>query len=909
MALGAYAHQDLPFEKLVSELKPPRDLSRQPIFQVMFALQNVPFEPPADPAQLQMQGLSLELAAAKFDLSMNLQEAAGALRGTLEYATDLFERASIEQMAQGFQLLLEQLVTDQSRPIDSLTLPPPRGTFHREPLPAADAPAVEYVAARTALEEKLVLLWQDLLKVERVGIHDNFFALGGHSLLGMILIARVQESIKVDLSLRDLFDHPTIEKLADRIVASDLSLPAAQPLVRQERGELIPLSHAQERLWVVEQLGASGAAYHIVSALRAVGALDVAALQASVDQLVERHESLRTRFESVGGRAVQRIDAAGAVRVRTEDLSALGAAASSRALALVQEEGRRTFDLQSGPLLRVLLVKVSAEEHVLLLMMHHIVADGWSMGVIVRELSALYAAQVRGVAAALPELPIQYADYAIWQRQWLQGEVLEQQLRYWRERLAGAPLALELPTDRQRPAVASYRGAALRFELPAQLCSSLKELAQRRGATLYMVLLAGFQLLLSRYSGQREVVVGSPIAGRARRETEGLIGFFVNTLALRTDLGGDPSFEELIERVKEVALGAYAHQDLPLEKLVSELKPPRDLSRQPIFQVMFALQNVPFEPPADPAQLQMQGLSLELAAAKFDLSMNLQEAAGALRGTLEYATDLFERASIEQMAQGFQLLLEQLVTDQSRPIDSLTLPPPRGTFHREPLPAADAPAVEYVAARTALEEKLVLLWQDLLKVERVGIHDNFFALGGHSLLGMILIARVQESIKVDLSLRDLFDHPTIEKLADRIVASDLSLPAAQPLVRQERGELSPLSHAQERLWVVEQLGASGAAYHIVSALRAVGALDVAALQASVRSVGRAARGLRTRFESVGGRAVQRIDAAGAVRVRTEDLSALGAAASSRALALVQEEGRAHLRSAERTVVAGAVGEG
>jgi hypothetical protein len=605
----------------------------------------------------------------------------------------------------------------------------------------------------------------------------------------MILIARVQESIKVDLSLRDLFDHPTIEKLADRIVAADLSLPAAQPLLRQQRGEWIPLSHAQERLWVVEQLGASGAAYHIVSALRAVGALDVAALQASVDQLVERHESLRTRFESVGGRAVQRIDAAGAVRVRTEDLRALGAEASSRALALLQEEGRRTFDLKSGPLLRVLLVKVSAEEQLLLLMMHHIVSDGWSMGVIVRELSALYAAQVRGVAAALPELPIQYADYAIWQRQWLQGEVLEQQLRYWRERLAGAPVALELPTDRQRPAVASYRGAALRFELPTQLCGSLKELAQRCGATLYMVLLAGFQLLLSRYSGQREVVVGSPIAGRARRETEGLIGFFVNTLALRTDLGGDPSFEQLIERVKEVALGAYAHQDLPLEKLVSELKPPRDLSRQPIFQVMFALQNVPLEPPADPAQLKMQPLSLELAAAKFDLSMNLQEAGGRLRGTLEYATDLFERASIEQMAQGFQALLGQVVTDERRPIDSLTLPPPRGTFHRQSVPPAAAPAVEYVAARTALEEKLVLLWQDLLKVERLGIHDNFFLLGGHSLLGMILIARVQESIKVDLSLRDLFESPTICKLATHISLTQGREPQDATLEEEEMGAI------------------------------------------------------------------------------------------------------------------------
>ena len=447
----------------------------------------------------------------------------------------------------------------------------------------------------------------------------------------------------------------------------------APPLTKQDRGEQIPLSHAQERLWVVEQLGVSGAAYHMVSALRARGALDAGALERSVGRLVERHESLRTRFANVGGRAVQLIDERGEVQVQREDVSQLGEGAQAQALQIVQEQGRRAFDLTKGPLFRVVLVKVSAEEHVLLLMMHHIVSDGWSMGVLVQELSALYVAQLRGEEAALAELPIQYADYAIWQRQWLQGEVLAEQLQYWRQQLSGAPVALELPTDHERPAVASYRGGAVRFELSAALSSSLRELGQRRGVTLYMVLLASFQLLLSRYSGQRDVVVGSPIAGRGRRETEGLIGFFVNTLALRTDLSGDPSFEELLDRVKEVALGAYAHQELPFEKLVSEFKPPRDLSRQPIFQVMLALQNAPFERPQESAHLQLQGLSLELSAAKFDLSMNVLDTGAQLRGTLEYATDLFERASIERMAGCFELLLEQIGADASRRIGGLKL--------------------------------------------------------------------------------------------------------------------------------------------------------------------------------------------------------------------------------------------
>jgi len=344
------------------------------------------------------------------------------------------------------------------------------------------------------------------------------------------------------------------------------------------------------------------------------------------------------------------------------------AAARERIHALTQQ----LFDLARGPLFRAHLLRLSENEHVAVVVMHHIVSDGWSIGVLVREVGALYAAYSQGQASPLAELSVQYADYALWQRGWLQGEVLEKQVSYWKERLSGAPAALELPTDRPRPAVQSYRGAGLNIELSPDVTASLHELARAEGATLFMVLLAAFKVVLSRWSGQTDIVVGSPIAGRTHRELEGLIGFFVNTLALRTDLNGDPSFRELVGRVRETALGAYTHQDLPFEKLVAELQPVRDLSRQPLFQVVFALQNVPQE------RLQLPGLELRRAGgggptSKFDLSLFVQERDGGLEAYFEYATDLFERPTIERLAGHLRVLLEGIVADPDVAIGALPL--------------------------------------------------------------------------------------------------------------------------------------------------------------------------------------------------------------------------------------------
>ena len=484
------------------------------------------------------------------------------------------------------------------------------GRLIGEALPAPDDDAVirgEYAAPRTPTEEVLASIWCEVLNLDRVGVHDNFFELGGHSLLAMRLVARIRDSLEVELQLRALFEAPSVSELAKRVEAAQregLGL-LAPPLVVQERPDELPLSYAQERLWLLDQIGGVGTAYNMPAAVRLQGHLDVASLERSFATVVDRHEGLRTRFGVVEGAPVQVIDPAGSFELAIEDLSELAegerrAAARERMHVLMQQP----FDLERGPLFRAKLVRLSAEEHIAVVVMHHIVSDGWSIGVLIREVEALYAAYSQGRASPLPALPVQYADYAVWQRGWLQGEVLEQQVSYWKEHLNGAPAALELPTDRPRPAVPSYRGAHHGFALPAELTASLNELARGEGATLFMVLLAAFNVVLSRWSGQRDIVVGSPIAGRTHRELEGLIGFFVNTLALRTDLSGDPSFRELLGRVKETALGAYAHQDLPFEKLVAELQPVRDLSRQPLFQVLFALQNVPQE------RLQLPGLEL-----------------------------------------------------------------------------------------------------------------------------------------------------------------------------------------------------------------------------------------------------------------------------------------------------------
>ncbi|HEY0606234.1 MAG TPA: amino acid adenylation domain-containing protein, partial [Herpetosiphonaceae bacterium] len=554
----------------------------------------------------------------------------------------------------------------------------PHGKVDRKALPAPEQTHAEqddrYVAPRTPVEDVLASIWADVLRRERVGILDSFFDLGGHSLLATQLISRIREAFQVELPLRSLFELPTVEGLAQQIVMArqDMAGALAPALAPVGRDHALPLSFAQQRLWFLNQLDPSSSADNMPGALRLTGSLDRAALEHSLNEIVHRHETLRTTFVTHGGLPVQVIAPAAPVEIALIDLHGLAETERDAAvLEFATAEARRPFDLQRGPLLRAILLTLASDEHVLLLTLHHIVADGWSWGVLFRELSALYAAHTTGATAALPELPIQYADYAVWQRDWLQGDVLEAQLNYWRHQLSALE-PLQLPTDHPRPPVPSSKGSSHSFTLSRALTDALLELSRREGVTLFMTLLSSWQLLLSRYSGQGDIAVGTPIANRTRGETEDLIGCFINMLVLRTDLTGSLSFREVLARVREVALGAYAHQDLPFEEVVDALQPARDLSRHPLFQVMFALQNVSMALPSFPS-LTTSALSIDFGTAKLDLSLAMAETSAGLSGALEYSTDLFTAETIERMVAHFELLLTNIVVDAGRRVTELPL--------------------------------------------------------------------------------------------------------------------------------------------------------------------------------------------------------------------------------------------
>jgi amino acid adenylation domain-containing protein/FkbM family methyltransferase len=559
--------------------------------------------------------------------------------------------------------------------LDELPLTP-NGKLDRKALPAPDfAPAEErYVAPRTPVEEVLAGIWAEVLRLERVGVEESFFDLGGHSLLATRVVSRIREVFGVELPLRALFEGPTVAELAGRVEEMRRAeLPVLPPVVPTERTGVLPLSFAQERLWFIDRLEPGSATYNIPAALRLAGALDAAALERALGEIVRRHEALRTTFAEVDSSPVQVISPFGGFALPVEDLSALGEADREAAVRRrVGEEASHPFDLSAGPLFRAALLRLGTEDHVLLLSMHHVVSDGWSMGVLRRELSALYAAYREGRESPLPELPVQYADYAVWQREQLAGEVLNRQLAYWKARLADAPALLELPTDHPRPPVQTYRGAAVPVELSAELLERLQALGRSEGATLYMTLLGAFQVLLGRYAGSEDVVVGSPIAGRTRGEVEALIGFFVNTLVLRTDLSGDPGFRELLGRVRQETLGAYEHQEVPFEKLVAELQPERSLSHSPLFQVLFTLQNAEGGAGALPG-LSVSGVGAAMEIAKFDLSLTLTATAQGLRGALNYSTDIFERGTVERMVGHLARVLEQVAADADVRLSQLEL--------------------------------------------------------------------------------------------------------------------------------------------------------------------------------------------------------------------------------------------
>ena len=553
----------------------------------------------------------------------------------------------------------------------------PNGKLDRGalPAPAEDAYATrEYEAPAGPAEQALAEIWSAVLGTRQVGRGDHFFELGGHSLLGMQVISRVRQALGVEVALGDLFARPVLADFARGLGAA--ARAETTEMVPVDRGSPIPPSFAQQRLWFLEQLDGVGAAYHVPVSLRLRGELDRGALVRALDRIVARHEALRTTFPAVGGEPVQRIAPVeeSAFRLAEHDLrTAFDADDALR--RIVRDEAGAPFDLAHGPLVRGRLVRMAADDHVLLLTMHHIVFDGWSTGVLYRELGALYAAYARGGADPLPPLAVQYADYAAWHRRRVGGAVLEAQAAYWTETLAGAPELLELPADRPRPPRRDFAGAAVAVELDEALTAALKRLSQRHGTTPFMTLLAGWAAVLGRLSGRDDVVIGTPSANRARPEVEALIGFFVNTLPIRVNLSGGPGVGELLERVKARALEAQQHQDIPFEQVVERLQPARSLAYSPLFQVMFAWQN------ATAGALMLPGLTVAAAgagdagSAKFDLTLDLRDDGGRIAGTLEYATALFDRSTAERFAGYLRRALEAMVADERQAVDRLPLLP------------------------------------------------------------------------------------------------------------------------------------------------------------------------------------------------------------------------------------------
>ncbi|GCF08361.1 amino acid adenylation domain-containing protein [Dictyobacter arantiisoli] len=582
------------------------------------------------------------------------------------------KQALLEQLPQymvpGQIMCLEQLPLTTNGKVDRRHLPAPQAREQEE--------SRHQQQVHTPIEEVMLGVWQEILNLKSIDKNDNFFQIGGHSLLGTRATSRLQEIFGIAVPIVWLFEDPTVVQLARRIEEAlrRQHTQIISPIEASSRPEYLPLSFAQQRLWFLNQLEPDSTAYHIPQATRVRGLLNRIALEQALLGVIQRHENLRTTFPMREEQPIQQISPKPLTRMPVVDLSKLGQQeGEDEARRLAQQEAQQPFDLVNGPLLRCWLLQLeSQEDTVLLLTMHHIISDGWSMSILVRELTSLYTAFPHMETASLPALPIQYADYALWQRSSLQGEVLERQLDYWKTQLSG--LATQnLPTDHPRQVVQGFQSKWQRVQLPPELTQQLQALSQREGATLFMTLLASFQVLLARYSGQYDIAVGTPIANRTREELAGLIGFFINTLVLRADLSDNPSFVDLLAQVRATALGAYTHQDTPFEQVVEALQPQRDRSRPPLFQAVFVLQNTPdADVSAELSSLQMQGFDVEQNISQSELRMVVTKNEQGLNADLEYSTALFDSATIKRWLCHWRRLLDEIVADPRQRV--LTLP-------------------------------------------------------------------------------------------------------------------------------------------------------------------------------------------------------------------------------------------
>jgi non-ribosomal peptide synthetase component F len=632
--------------------------------------------------------------------------------------------------------------------------------------------AAQYEAPSSTTEKRLGKVWATVLGIDAIGVNDDFFELGGHSLLAIQVMARINEQFKIIVPLRTLFESSTIKTLAEQVEALARKETGDSPIIRYvDRGQPLALSFPQQRLWFIDQLDTGNALYNINKALRCHGELDATRLNRALQSIAARHEILRTTFVEHDGQPVQLIVPAIEIPFQVADLSSIpGTAREAELDRLIHSETEKPFDLSRGPLLRVSLFRLADDEHVLLLSIHHIISDAWALKVFFAELAKFYEAEDGNVE--LPQLPIQYADFAEWQRQNTQGAQLAEHLTYWKTQLQGAPFLLNLPSDFAAPEQPTFAGGQQSTFLPARLSQALRDTCRQEGVTLFMLLLGAFQTLLSAYSGLDDILVGIPVAGRDLVETEPLIGCFINTLVMRGNLSGEPTFREVLHRTREVAIDAYTHQAVPFEKLVEEMRPERSLSRSPLFQAMFVLEN------ESASDLTLKGMEVETLrvttpAAKFDLTLGAIEKAGSLEIWISYSTQLFAQQSVSLMLDDFEQILEIMAADPQRTISQLP------ALRWQPKVAA-APSVssessvgprkqaEFVAPRTPIEERLAQIWSDVLHVERVGVFDNFFDLGGHSLLAAQVISRARMTLAVELPLRRIFETPNVAGLAAAI---------------------------------------------------------------------------------------------------------------------------------------------
>jgi amino acid adenylation domain-containing protein len=638
--------------------------------------------------QVKLRGFRIELSEIEAALGQqpDIAQAAVALAGApsgdarlVAYVVtrdDHFDRR--EARARLREQLPEYMVPALFVRIDALPLTP-NGKLNRCELPApvweqtADQRAV---AAATPLETVLAELFAEVLGTRAPGADESFFDLGGHSLLATQLVSRVRDRLRVELPLSAIFERRSVRGLADLLSNNELDARALELSRRREAAAtLVPASYMQQRLWFLDRLQPGNPVYNLAWNIRLHGKLDTASVQGALTALVDRHETLRTAIVERDGMPMQDIAASLKVSLRIEEMPG-GATAELderlRAMAL------EPFSLANAPLLRATLLQLGPDDHVLSLVIHHIIADGWSMGVLFRDLCEFYNAACDGREPLLPELPVQYADYSLWQQGWLQGEELDRQLTHWRKSLSGAPNALTLPTARPRPAMQTYRGAHVSRFIPQRTVEMLEALGRSVDSTLFMVLLAAFDVVLARFAGQQDVVVGTPVAGRSRTELENLVGFFVNTLAMRTRLEGNPTFVELLARVRATVLGALAHQDVPFERVVDDLRPERDPARTPLFQVLFNLHNEPTRD-WDLRGIEATRFGIDRDAAKFDLTASLTNSGGALRLDLEYNTDVLTKATVGQLASAYERMLHTVTADPHLRIGELELLPARSS--------------------------------------------------------------------------------------------------------------------------------------------------------------------------------------------------------------------------------------